>query len=117
VDDRAVGFIPTVPPINKKITSPERVRKLVRLFPTELFPRAESPCSPDDLRHRRSAGEDAADWLRRPPSRRDDIVRRRLRVAGIQLVVHAAGGLLVLLVPVALSVYKPPGMTRYGERM
>lgn len=39
-----------------------------------------------------------------------------LRAAGIQLVVHSAGGLLVLLVPMALSVYKPPGMTRYGWR-
>jgi len=39
-----------------------------------------------------------------------------LRAAGIQLVVHAAGGLLLLLVPAALSVYKPPGMTRYGWR-
>jgi hypothetical protein len=29
-----------------------------------------------------------------------------LRAAGIQLVVHAAGGLLVLLVPAALAVYK-----------
>jgi len=29
---------------------------------------------------------------------------------------HAAGGLLVLLVPVALSLYKPQGMTRYGWR-
>ncbi|TIN09041.1 hypothetical protein [Mesorhizobium sp.] len=29
---------------------------------------------------------------------------------------HAAGGLLVLLVPVALSLYKPRGMTRYGWR-
>jgi hypothetical protein len=37
-----------------------------------------------------------------------------LREAGIQLVVHAAGGLLVLLVPVILSVYKPQGLTRYG---
>jgi hypothetical protein len=37
-----------------------------------------------------------------------------LREAGIQLVVHAAGGLLVLLVPVVLSIYRPPGMTRYG---
>jgi len=34
----------------------------------------------------------------------------------IQLVVHAAGGLLVLLVATALSVYKPRGMTRYGVR-
>jgi len=29
---------------------------------------------------------------------------------------HAAGGLLVLLVPVALSIYKPRGLTRYGWR-
>src|SRR5882724_6486658 len=40
--------------------------------------------------------------------------RADLRAAGIQLVVHAAGGLLVLLVPAVLSVYKPPGVTRYG---
>jgi len=39
-----------------------------------------------------------------------------LRAAGIQLAVHATGGLLVLLVPMVLSVYKPPGMTRYGHR-
>jgi hypothetical protein len=42
--------------------------------------------------------------------------RADVRAAGIQLVVHAAGGLLVLLVPAALSAYKPPGMTRYGRR-
>ena len=29
---------------------------------------------------------------------------------------HAGGGLLVLLVAVTLSVYKPWGMTRYGRR-
>jgi hypothetical protein len=39
-----------------------------------------------------------------------------LRAAGIQLVIHSSGGLLVLLVPAVLSVYKPPGMTRYGWR-
>ncbi len=39
-----------------------------------------------------------------------------LRVLGIQLLVHAAGGLVVLLVPVLLSVYKPPGLTSYGWR-
>ncbi len=39
-----------------------------------------------------------------------------LREAGIQLAVHAAGGLLVLIVSVVLSIYKPPGMTRYGWR-
>jgi predicted secreted protein len=32
------------------------------------------------------------------------------------LMVHAAGGLLVLLAAAALAVYKPPGMTRYGVR-
>src|SRR5260370_21829283 len=40
--------------------------------------------------------------------------RADLHAARIELVVHAAGGLLVLLVPALLSVYKPPGLTRYG---
>ncbi|HEX7886046.1 MAG TPA: hypothetical protein VF474_08725 [Phenylobacterium sp.] len=31
-------------------------------------------------------------------------------------VVHSAGGLLVLLLPLLLSIYKPPGMTRHGWR-
>jgi hypothetical protein len=39
-----------------------------------------------------------------------------LRGLRISPVVHAAGGLLVLLVPVALSLYKPRGMTPYGWR-
>jgi len=39
-----------------------------------------------------------------------------LRVAGMQLLVHSAGGLLVLLVITALSVYKPWGQTFYGRR-
>jgi hypothetical protein len=34
----------------------------------------------------------------------------------IQLVVHAAGGLLVLFAAIVLSVYKPWGMTPYGLR-
>ena len=42
--------------------------------------------------------------------------RADLRAAGCQLMIHAAGGLLVLLVPAVLSVYKPAGMTRYGWR-
>jgi hypothetical protein len=42
--------------------------------------------------------------------------RTDLRAAGIQLAVHAAGGLLLLLVPAVLSVYKPPGLTRYRRR-
>jgi ABC-type anion transport system duplicated permease subunit len=41
--------------------------------------------------------------------------RADLGAAGIQLMVHAAGGLLVLLVPMALSVYKPKGRTWYGR--
>ena len=39
-----------------------------------------------------------------------------LIAARMSLVVHSGGGLLVLLVPVALSVYKPRGMTRFGRR-
>lgn len=39
-----------------------------------------------------------------------------LRDARMSLVVHAAGGLLTLVVPTALSVYKPRGLTRYGHR-
>jgi hypothetical protein len=39
-----------------------------------------------------------------------------LRAAGTQLAVHAASGLLVLLVPAVLSVYKPWGLTPYGRR-
>jgi hypothetical protein len=39
-----------------------------------------------------------------------------LRAARIELVNHAAGGLVVLLLPVALSLYKPRGLTRYGWR-
>ena len=31
-------------------------------------------------------------------------------------VIHAGGALVLLLVAVTLSVYKPPGMTRYGQR-
>ncbi|MDQ3560356.1 MAG: hypothetical protein M3453_14470 [Pseudomonadota bacterium] len=39
-----------------------------------------------------------------------------LRGARRSLVIHAGGGLLALLLPVALSLYKPRGMTRYGWR-
>ena len=42
--------------------------------------------------------------------------RADLRAAGFELVIHAAGGLLVLLAPVVLSVYKPRGLTPYGRR-
>ncbi len=36
--------------------------------------------------------------------------------ARLSLVVHAAGGLLVLLAATVLAVYKPRGLTRYGYR-
>lgn len=39
-----------------------------------------------------------------------------LHEARLSLVVHASGGLLVLLFVTTLSVYKPRGMTRYGWR-
>ena len=42
--------------------------------------------------------------------------RADLRVAGIELAVHATGGLLVLLLPAILSVYKPPGITPWAAR-
>ena len=42
--------------------------------------------------------------------------RAELHAAGLQLVVHAAGGLCVLLLPLVLSIYKPQGLTRYGWR-
>jgi len=42
--------------------------------------------------------------------------RADLRTVGMELAVHAAGGLLVLLVPAILSVYKPRGLTSYGRR-
>jgi hypothetical protein len=39
-----------------------------------------------------------------------------LHTVGIQLAVHAIGGMLVLLGITAVSVYKPWGLTRYGQR-
>ncbi len=39
-----------------------------------------------------------------------------LREPRIQMVVAAGAGLLVLLVATTLAVYKPRGMTRYGQR-
>jgi ABC-type anion transport system duplicated permease subunit len=35
----------------------------------------------------------------------------------LSLVVHAAGGFVVLLTATILSVYKPRGLTRHGQRM
>jgi hypothetical protein len=42
--------------------------------------------------------------------------RANLQDTGFQLLVHAAGGILVLLISVLLSVYKPRGLTKYGRR-
>ena len=42
--------------------------------------------------------------------------RAELHAIGIQLMVHATGGLCVLLLPLVLSIYKPQGRTRYGWR-
>lgn len=42
--------------------------------------------------------------------------RADLSTVGMELRFHAAAGLLVLLVPAVLSVYKPLGLTPYGRR-
>jgi hypothetical protein len=42
--------------------------------------------------------------------------RTDLVTVGSELRFHAAAGLLVLLVPAILSVYKPQGLTPYGQR-
>jgi hypothetical protein len=39
-----------------------------------------------------------------------------LREVRLSFVLHAGGGLLVLLLPMGLSVYKPRGRTAYGRR-
>lgn len=41
--------------------------------------------------------------------------RAELYAVGVELAVHAAGGLLVLLAATALSVYKPRGLTPFGR--
>jgi hypothetical protein len=42
--------------------------------------------------------------------------RAEVGILPLQLVVHAAGGLLVLIAATALSVFKPWGRTAYGQR-
>lgn len=44
------------------------------------------------------------------------LARNDLREVGRELLVHAAGGLLVLLAAAVLSVYKPRGVTWYGSK-
>lgn len=45
-----------------------------------------------------------------------NLPRAELSTMGVELRFHAAAGLLVLLVPAVLSVYKPRGLTPYGWR-
>lgn len=40
----------------------------------------------------------------------------QLEAARLSPVIHSGAGLVVLLIPVALSLYKPRGLTRYGWR-
>ena len=44
------------------------------------------------------------------------LAQEELREPRLSLVLHAGGGLVVLAVPMVLSVYKPRGLTRYGQR-
>jgi hypothetical protein len=44
------------------------------------------------------------------------VSRTDMRSMRTSMVLHSAGGLAVLLVPTALSVFKPRGLTRYGRR-
>lgn len=52
-----------------------------------------------------------ADTAARTTMLSTDLARTRL-----QMVIASGGGLVVLLVLTVLSVYKPQGMTRYGQR-
>lgn len=54
-------------------------------------------------------------WKAKQASRFDHALISDFRLLRTQLVVHAAGGLLVLLATTALSVYKPWGKTRYAR--
>lgn len=47
---------------------------------------------------------------------RPELPRAELSLVGNELLLHAAGGLAILLIPVVLSVYKPRRLTPYGRR-
>jgi hypothetical protein len=49
-------------------------------------------------------------------AREGALVPGQLTAERVQLVVHAAGGLLVVLSALVLSIYKPWGLTPYGRR-
>ena len=55
--------------------------------------------------------------LEHPPSAVTTLSSTDLRGVRNELVAHAGGGLLVLLVIATLSVFKPWGRTRYGQRV
>jgi hypothetical protein len=44
------------------------------------------------------------------------LIRPRYDAARVSLVVHAGGGLVILLVPLFLSIFKPRGITPLGRR-
>jgi hypothetical protein len=66
-------------------------------------------------RNHRLAPEDEGDWLRSTRAATTALSSADLGRPRMELVVHAAGGLLVLLVITMLSVFKPWGLTPYGR--
>jgi hypothetical protein len=53
-----------------------------------------------------------ADVARRTPLSAAELSEVRSRTA----LVHSGGALLLLLTPTVLSIYKPKGLTKYGQR-
>ena len=49
-------------------------------------------------------------------ARVERFTRDTMRTERLSLVVHSGGGVVTLLVPTVLSIYKPRGLTRYGRR-
>ena len=49
-------------------------------------------------------------------ARLDTFGRDAMRAERTSLVIHSGGGLVTLLVPTVLSIYKPRGVTRFGRR-
>ena len=49
-------------------------------------------------------------------ARGEDFTGETLRTERFSLVLHSGGGLVTLLVPTVLSIYKPRGLTRYGRQ-
>ena len=49
-------------------------------------------------------------------ARLDTFTTETMRTERTSLVVHSGGGLITLLIPTVLSIYKPRGLTRRGRR-